>query len=177
MSGNGSPSNLHNPPCLQILLRRQPPRALRSMADKIDESHAGSGTPRDFPTTTPTETVSREYSFSLQALMELQKAVGQLSERMDSVRKQNEKQGEKLDSISHQIYAAWAVFGGPAHSWRFHNRQVLELDNCAASLGTQNSKVELELSLQQFRPFLVVGSRDDFVNRGRLLILVESRSR
>lgn len=79
------------------------------MAEKIDEPRAGFGTPRDFPTTTPTETVSREYSFSLQAVMELQKAVGQLSERMDSVRKQIENQGEKLDSISHQIYAAWAV--------------------------------------------------------------------
>jgi hypothetical protein len=41
--------------------------------------------------------------------MELQKSVGQLSERVDSVRNQIEKQGGKLDSISHQIYAAWAV--------------------------------------------------------------------
>lgn len=78
------------------------------MADKIGETRTGSGTPPDFPATTPTE-IGREYSFSLQAVMELQKAVGQLSERMDSVRNQIEKQGEKLDRISHQIYAAWAV--------------------------------------------------------------------
>ncbi len=50
-----------------------------------------------------------DYSFTLQAVMELQKAVGQLSARIEELIKKTDRQGDKLNSISHQIYAAWAI--------------------------------------------------------------------
>jgi hypothetical protein len=50
-----------------------------------------------------------EHSFTLQAVMELQKAVGHLTARIDELVKKVENQSDKLNSISHQIYAAWAI--------------------------------------------------------------------
>lgn len=83
-------------------------------------------TPPDIPEATPKPTIQMtDYSFTLQAVMELQKATGQLTERIDTLIKRVEKDGATLSSISHQIYAAWAVLvvfgilGGfvAAHLW------------------------------------------------------------
>ncbi len=66
-------------------------------------------TPPTFAETTPSRYPMADYSFTLQAVMELQKTVGQLTERIDTLIKRVDQQGPKLSSISHQIYAAWAV--------------------------------------------------------------------
>lgn len=50
-----------------------------------------------------------DYSFTLQAIMELQKTMGGLSEAVNGLKDRTEKQGEKLDKISHRIYAAGVV--------------------------------------------------------------------
>lgn len=65
-------------------------------------------TPERFGETTPAFG-REEHSFTLQAVMEIQKAVGQLTARIDELVKKADRQGDKLDSISHQIYAAWAI--------------------------------------------------------------------
>jgi hypothetical protein len=50
-----------------------------------------------------------DYSFTPQAVMELQKAVGQLTERIDHLVGRVDSQGETLQSISRNIYAGWIV--------------------------------------------------------------------
>jgi hypothetical protein len=71
--------------------------------------------PPDLPETPPPRPYPMtDYSFTLQAIMELQKGVGQLTARIDELVKKADGQGDKLNSISHQLYAAWAlliVFG------------------------------------------------------------------
>jgi len=66
-------------------------------------------TPREIPEVTPQRYPMADYSFTLQAVMELQKTVGQLTERIDTLIKRVDREGLTLSSISHQIYAAWAV--------------------------------------------------------------------
>jgi hypothetical protein len=65
-----------------------------------------------FPETTPTalrQYPGSDYSFTLQAVMHLQEAVGQLREAVGTLKEQSKQHGEKLDKISHTIYAASAV--------------------------------------------------------------------
>ncbi len=50
-----------------------------------------------------------DYSFTLQAVMELQKSVGQLTAKFDEFDKKLDRQTDKLDGLGRQIYAAWAV--------------------------------------------------------------------
>ena len=50
-----------------------------------------------------------DYSFTLQAIMEMQKAVGGLTEAVNTLKTLAEKQGERLDKISHRIYAAGVI--------------------------------------------------------------------
>ena len=60
----------------------------------------------EFPQTPPSRYQMTDYSFTLQAIMEMQKTVGGLTEAVGTLKKLTEKQGEKLDKISHRIYAA-----------------------------------------------------------------------
>jgi len=46
---------------------------------------------------------------TLQAIMELQKGVGQLTARIDELVRKSDNQGATLNSISRQLYAAWVV--------------------------------------------------------------------
>jgi len=50
-----------------------------------------------------------DYSFTLQAVMELQKTIGGLTEAVNTLKTQSEKQGTKLESISQRVYAATVV--------------------------------------------------------------------
>ncbi len=73
-------------------------------------------TPSRFPST-PTPVPSSDYSFTLQAIMEMQKAIGGLTQSVSTLTKQSEDQGRKVERISHIIYAAGAVgtiFAGTA---------------------------------------------------------------
>jgi hypothetical protein len=47
-----------------------------------------------------------DYSFTLQAVMELQKTVGGLTSNVAALQRDSEKQGDKLNKISHQIASA-----------------------------------------------------------------------
>jgi hypothetical protein len=74
------------------------------------EPSGGGVTPTAIPETTPPQRYPMtDYSFTLQAVMELQKAVGGLTVRIDELIGKVDKQADRLNSISHQIYAAWAV--------------------------------------------------------------------
>jgi hypothetical protein len=66
-------------------------------------------TPRQFGESTPPQYAMVDYSFTLQAVMELQKSVGQLTARFDEFDKKLDRQSDKLDRVNRQMYAAWAV--------------------------------------------------------------------
>lgn len=66
--------------------------------------------------TTPQHFINADYSFTLQAVMELQKSTGQLTESINSLRSSVEKQTtklekleDKLSAVTHKIYAAGVV--------------------------------------------------------------------
>jgi len=62
-----------------------------------------------FPEVTTPLYKGSDYSFTLQAVMEMQKAVGQLTEAVKTLSEHSKDQAKKLDRISHIIYAAGAV--------------------------------------------------------------------
>ncbi len=65
--------------------------------------------PPTFAETTPSRYPMTDYSFTLQAIMEMQKTIGGLNEAVGTLKSLTEKQGDKLDKISHRIYAATVV--------------------------------------------------------------------
>lgn len=75
-----------------------------------------SATTPDVVTTTPQSFASADYSFTLQAVFEMQKSTGQLIEAVNSLKTVVEKQSdrihgveEKLSGVTHKIYAATVV--------------------------------------------------------------------
>jgi hypothetical protein len=50
-----------------------------------------------------------DHSWSLQIMLDLKGSVGELKEAIRTLQKDSEKQGDKLNTVSHQIYAAGAV--------------------------------------------------------------------
>lgn len=66
------------------------------------------GTPR-YPETTPPPLPSGDYSYVLEIVMNMQHAMGKLTEAVDRLKEDQTKHDKKLDRISHQIYAAIAV--------------------------------------------------------------------
>jgi hypothetical protein len=70
--------------------------------------------PKDFANVTPPPQML-DHSFTLQAVMELQKSVVELATKTDRLIKDVEGQGTKIDDVRHQITfvkgALW-VFGG-----------------------------------------------------------------
>jgi hypothetical protein len=66
-----------------------------------------SGPPK-MPSTNPPYP-SSDYSFTLQAVMEMQRALGQLTEAVSTLKVESKDNREKLNTISHKIYAATAI--------------------------------------------------------------------
>jgi hypothetical protein len=66
-------------------------------------------TPRQVGESTPPQYSTTDYSFTLQAVMELQKSVGALTEAVNTLKAQVGKQADKLDKISHRVYAFGVV--------------------------------------------------------------------
>jgi hypothetical protein len=68
--------------------------------------------PKDFPNVTP-QNVMVDHSFTLQAVMELQKSVAELAIKTDRLIKDVEGQGTKIDAVRHQISfvkgAIWVI--------------------------------------------------------------------
>ena len=63
--------------------------------------------PGDLPDTRPPQTT--DHSFTLQAIMEIQKSIGGLSEKIGDLEGKIDAQGKKLNQISHIITASGAV--------------------------------------------------------------------
>jgi hypothetical protein len=76
---------------------------------------APSGPPTDFANVPPQQTPMIDHSFTLQAVMELQKSVVQLSTKTERLIQDVDKQGDKLEVVLRQISfvkgATW-VLGG-----------------------------------------------------------------
>ncbi len=80
------------------------------MADERSGSGVRGTTPREFPETTPpAQFLLSDYSFTLQTIMELQKAVGALTQAVTTLTNEVAEQGRLLDRISHRVYAAGVV--------------------------------------------------------------------
>jgi hypothetical protein len=74
--------------------------------------HAQTGSvPTDLPKTPPQDYVLSDHSFTLQSIMEMQKALGQLTKAVETLTEESKKSSTKLDTISHKIYAAEVVGG------------------------------------------------------------------
>lgn len=73
------------------------------------QSQAANTTPSRFPETTPPAPHLSDFSFTLQAIMEMQKTLGQLTQAITTLTEESKKRGEVLDRISHKVYAAQVV--------------------------------------------------------------------
>lgn len=67
------------------------------------------GSPDQFPVPPPPGFRADDHSWVLQTVMEIQKSMGQLTQAVTTLTEQSKDQREKLDSISHRVYAAAAV--------------------------------------------------------------------
>jgi hypothetical protein len=67
------------------------------------------GTPDAYPVATPPGLRADDHSWVLQTVMELQKSNGALTQAVKTLTERTSAHGEKLDSISHRLYAATAV--------------------------------------------------------------------
>jgi hypothetical protein len=68
----------------------------RSSSSEADTS------PREFAATTPPASPMLDYSFGLQAIMEMQKSVGELNANVNRLIVDVKGHGEKLEEIRHQ---------------------------------------------------------------------------
>jgi hypothetical protein len=68
--------------------------------------------PTQLPQTTPQDYVMTDRSgFILQSILEMQNNLGKLNQAVETLTEDSRKNGAKLDSISHKIYAAEAIGG------------------------------------------------------------------
>jgi len=80
------------------------------MTPREDRERGGRETaPPKLPETNPPSYAGSDYSFTLQAVMEMQKTIGQLTQAVTTLTDQQKSQATKLDKISHQVYAALVV--------------------------------------------------------------------
>jgi hypothetical protein len=87
---------------------------MASRGERGDHAAQQPTVPKDFANVTP-QTPMVDYSFTLQAVMELQKTVAGLATKTDRLIDDVDKQSVKIDGVRHQITfvkgAVW-VFGG-----------------------------------------------------------------
>ncbi len=67
------------------------------------------GPPARAPETTPPPYPSGDYSYTLEIVMRMQESIGRLSEAVENLKKQSERQGDKLDLIGKDVHAAKVV--------------------------------------------------------------------
>ena len=65
--------------------------------------------PTRYPETTPVQYPGSGYDFTLQAVIEMQRTLGEISQSVRDMSGKIEKHEAKLDRISHVIYAAAVV--------------------------------------------------------------------
>jgi len=63
-------------------------------------------TPPRMPDTTPPAYPSGDFSYTLEVVMEMQKAVGKLTEAVDTLKQQSGNHDSKLDGIGKDVHAA-----------------------------------------------------------------------
>jgi hypothetical protein len=80
------------------------------MNAKQDRRDSESATnPKAFAETAPTAYPGTDYSFTLQAVFEMQKTVGQLTQAIETLTHESRENTKKLSTVSHVIYAVGAV--------------------------------------------------------------------
>lgn len=67
--------------------------------------------PKKYIETTPPSYPSYDPSHILQSVIEMQKSIGMLTQAVTTLTEESKKNSEKLDKISHKIYAAQVVIG------------------------------------------------------------------
>jgi hypothetical protein len=66
-------------------------------------------TPSRLPDVTPPPYPSQNYDFILQAVWEINRTLGSLQTSVESLSKQTKEHDDKIDKLSHKVYAATAV--------------------------------------------------------------------
>lgn len=79
------------------------------MPKGVERGASVTGVPPKFAETTPPVYRGGDFDFVLQGIFEIQKNVGTLNEAVTTLKTQGKEQGDKLDKLSHRIYAAAAV--------------------------------------------------------------------
>jgi hypothetical protein len=87
---------------------------MTSGRERPSSSQPPTTVPNEFPNVTP-QSAMVDHSFTLQAVMELQKSVAELATKTDRLIKDVEGQGTKIDAVRHQISfvkgAVWVIGG------------------------------------------------------------------
>ena len=65
--------------------------------------------PTKFPETTPSAYPGSDYSFTLQAVFEMKGTLGELKKAIETLTEQSRSNHDKLNKMSHVIYAVSAV--------------------------------------------------------------------
>src|SRR5579863_3029315 len=80
------------------------------MSAREDRERSREGPPQRMAETTPPEYPSRDYAFpTLQAVIEMQKTLGQLGQAIHTLTEQVKDNDKKLDKIALVVYSAGAV--------------------------------------------------------------------
>ncbi len=75
---------------------------------RIEEQNITPGKLADSPPSYPYP--AHDYTaFTFQAIMEMQKSIGQLTQAVTTLTEESKRRGETLDRISHKVYAAQVV--------------------------------------------------------------------
>jgi hypothetical protein len=69
-----------------------------------DTATSAQGPPQHYPETTPQTYPGSDYSFTLQAVMEMQKAVGSLTEAVAALKQQAIQQDTKLGEVAKDVH-------------------------------------------------------------------------
>jgi len=79
------------------------------MSAKEDRERTKDTIPSRLPETTPQVFPGQNYDFTLQAVFEMQKTVGKLTEAVETLKDQSKHHGDKLDKIGNDVHAAKVV--------------------------------------------------------------------
>jgi len=74
-----------------------------------DRERGREAPPQRMAETNPPTIPMVDYSFTLQAVMDMQKSVGKLTEAVESLKDQSKRQSDKLDQIGKDVHAAKVV--------------------------------------------------------------------
>jgi hypothetical protein len=79
------------------------------MSPREDRERGRETTPQRMAETNPPAVPTSDYSFTLQAVFEMQKTVGQLMQGVETLTHESRENSKKLNHISHVVYAVGAV--------------------------------------------------------------------